>query len=338
MTISLTPLTSTIRNAHIKMYKLKYRNATPHLSALHKQAILSITLLVSLLISNVSMASDENSEVALAAFDFAIAETLNAIGYPPKFLAGLEDYETYARQDGIIPLATNLGYRHLPNLELLASLPPQHILISPPAHVSLIPKLREIADVQEYLLYNFSDNHDEQNHWNVLEDLTRMLGNLVNDPDASEYYIEQTNSHFDDLKRQLNHIDKPLLIVRLMDERHARVHGNGSVEGMVLNRLGLQNAWQEELGQWGFKTVSAASVFDINAKLIFLDSPYGPEGGQRQLISDGQWRHWPSIQQNNYAILPLDFWSWGGLPAAQRFADSLASHLTEDGNTIGSHQ
>ncbi|MDQ7733315.1 ABC transporter substrate-binding protein [Halomonas sp. SpR1] len=309
-----------------------YQNRPFYHPARYKSMALSITLLISLLMSNVLRASDGNSEVPLATFDFAIAETLNAIGHPPKFLSGLEGYETYSRQEGILPHATNLGYRHLPNLELLSSDPPQHILISPPAHASLLPRLRKIADVKEYPLYRHADIEDVHNDWDTIEELTRQLGDLAGQPDAAENYIEQSNEHFTSLKRTLTGIDSPVLLVRLMDERHARVYGAGSVEGMMLNRLGLQNAWQGDLGQWGMTTVSATPLFDIDAKLVFLDSPYGPDGGVRQLLSDGQWRHLPSVKQGNYTIIPVNYWSWGGLPAARRFADSLVSRLIESDN------
>lgn len=308
---------------------MKHKNGIFSRSAGHARVALSVALLTGVSVSKALLADDENSVAPLATFDFAIAETLNAIGHPPQFLSGLEGYETYSRQEGVLPHATNLGYRHLPNLELLASDPPQHILISPPAHASLLPRLRKIADVMEYPLYKYADIEDGHNDWDTIEGLTRQLGDLVGHPDAAENYIQQSNEHFASLKRALNGIDSPVLLVRLMDERHARVYGAGSVEGMMLNRLGLQNAWQGDLGQWGMTTVSATPLFDIDAKLVFLDSPYGPDGGVRQLLSDGQWRHLPNVEQGNYTIIPVNYWSWGGLPAARRFADSLVSHLTE---------
>ncbi|WP_170833048.1 ABC transporter substrate-binding protein [Vreelandella arcis] len=304
-------------------------------SAIHKSIALLASLLIGLLVSKVAIATDENSEAPLATFDFAIAETLDAIGHPPRFLAGLAGYETYSRQKGILPPTINLGYRFLPNLELLASSPPTHILISPPAHTNLLPRLRKIADVKEYPLYKYADSDGNHNDWQTIEELTRQLGDLVGHPDAAEHYIEQSRQHFAGLKQALNDVDSPILMVRLMDERHARVYGAGSVEGMILNRLGLENAWQGELGQWGMTTVSATPLFDIDAKLVFLDSPYGPDGGVRQLLSDGQWRHLPNVKQGNYTIIPVNYWSWGGLPAARRFADSLVSHLTESDSIDG---
>lgn len=285
----------------LKGSKRSFSTCTGHFSfskeALrYKSIALSITLLISFLMGNASTASDENRVAPLATFDFAIAETLSAIGHPPQFLSGLEGYETYSRQEGVLPHAANLGYRHLPNLELLASDPPQHILISPPAHTSLLPRLRKIADVKEYPLYKYADSGGHHNDWETIEELTRQLGDLVGHPDAAEHYIEQASRHFTSLEQAVADIDSPLLVVRLMDERHARVYGEGSVEGMILNRLGLENAWQEDLGRWGMTTVGATSLFDIDAKLVFLDSPYGPDGGVKQLLTDGQWRHLPSVK------------------------------------------
>ncbi|WP_162500912.1 ABC transporter substrate-binding protein [Modicisalibacter coralii] len=290
-------------------------------------------LIVWLGLGNVAMASDYENEVSLATFDFAIAETLDAIGHPPTFVSGLAGYETYSRQPDIIPTATDLGYRHLPNLELLASQPPDAILISPPAHVNLIPKLRKIADVKEYPLYNNYPGKAAIDHWQILEDLTRQLGALTKDPPAAEQYIARTDRHFDELINRLGNVDSPVLIVRLMDERHARVYGHGSVEGMVLKRLGLHNAWEGKLGNWGFTTVTARALLDIKARIVFLDSPYDPPGGQRKLLQKGLWQHWPSVLRNDYAILSLDYWSWGGFPAARRFANSLVDGLTDKSDT-----
>ncbi|GEN29115.1 iron-hydroxamate transporter substrate-binding subunit [Halovibrio variabilis] len=273
------------------------------------------------------MANDDGNSAPIAAFDFAIAETLTAIGHPSGFLSGLTEYERYLRLDGIISDATNLGGRRFPNFELLASLSLQHILISPPFHANLVPRLREIADVKEYPIYNFSDSDNGHNHWEIVEELTRQLGILVNDPVASEHYIKQTNHHFDNLKSQLNSINSSLLIVRLVDDRHARVFGKGSVEGMVLSRLGLKNAWQNDMGQWGMTAVSASSLFKTDAKIIFIESSYDRVGGRRQLLSDGQWRHLPSVKQDNYVILPLNYWHWGGFPSALRFAEALVEAL-----------
>lgn len=309
---------------------MKFKNGTFFLAMLDKKIALSVTLIISAWVSNITLASDDKGEAPLATFDFAIAETLNAIGHPPKFLAGLKGYETYSRQEDIIPLAINLGSRFLPNHELLASHPPQKILISPPAHTNLAPRLSKISDIREYPLYKNADSNGDHTDWETIEELTRQLGKLVNDTVAAEQYIEQTNNYFDDLKSQFDSINEPLLMVRLVDERHARVYGKGSVEGMALNRLGLQNAWQDDSGPWGMTTVSAAPLFDIDAKLVFLDNPYGPNGGVRQLLSDGQWRHLPSVEQGNYTVIPVNYWSWGGLTSARRFANSLANHLIEN--------
>lgn len=67
---------------------VKYQNGAFRCPTRYKRITSSIILLIGLLIiRNVSMASDDSSTVPLATFDFTIAETLNAIGHPPRFLA-----------------------------------------------------------------------------------------------------------------------------------------------------------------------------------------------------------------------------------------------------------
>ncbi|NYS35785.1 hypothetical protein HZZ02_19095 [Streptococcus danieliae] len=39
------------------------------------------------------------------------------------------------------------------------------------------------------------------------------------------------------------------------------------------------------------------------------------------------------MKQGNYLIISTNYWSWGGLPAAQHFADTLVSRLIESNNT-----
>lgn len=262
----------------------------------------------------------------LATFDFALGETLNALGHPPVAQAGLDGYDHYARETGIFPADTaNLGGRFQPNFEYLASQKPDAILISPPAHTNLIPKLSRIAPVETFRLYQFADTAPDD--WHTLEAITRALGRQVQDPQAAQQLIRRTAQQMDQLEAQVAGVKTPLLLVRLIDERHLRIFGPGSLEGMVLKRLGLTNAWNGSLGRWGFVQTTADQVFQLNARLILLESPYTAPGSQQQLLSQGVWQYWPSAQRGDHRIVPINFWSWGGLPSAQRFAQGLVKAL-----------
>ncbi|WP_175401005.1 ABC transporter substrate-binding protein [Terasakiispira papahanaumokuakeensis] len=262
----------------------------------------------------------------LATFDFALGETLNALGHPPVAQAGLDGYQHYARQTGIFPPETaNLGGRFQPNFEYLASQKPDAILISPPAHTNLIPKLTPIAPVETFRLYHFAETAPDD--WLTIENMTRALGRRVQDPHAAQQLIMQTQQQMDQLKAQVAAVKSPLLLVRLIDERHLRIFGPGSLEGMVLKRLGLTNAWTKPLGRWGFVQTTADQVFQLNARLILLESPYVETGLQQQLLSQGVWQYWASAQRGDHRVVPINFWSWGGLPSAQRFATGLVQAL-----------
>lgn len=269
----------------------------------------------------------------LATFDFALGETLNALGHPPVAQAGLEGYEHYARETGVFPPETaNLGGRFQPNFEYLASQKPDAILISPPAHTNLITKLSRIAPVNTFRLYHFAETTPDD--WQTLERVTRSLGRTVQDPQAAQQLIRRTQQRMDQLKAQASDVTTPLLLVRLIDERHLRIYGPGSLEGMVLKRLGLTNAWTGTLGRWGFVQTTADQVFTLNARLILLESPYVEPGLQQQLLTQGVWQYWASVKRGDYRVVPINFWSWGGLPSAQRFAEGLVQALKRPSQRI----
>ena len=93
------------------------------------------------------------SNTAVVTLDYAIAETLQALGEPPQAVGGLSGYRVWWRDPQVLSTAMELGSRHLPNLELIQDIAPSHILISPPAHANLIPQLSRLATLKKWVVY-----------------------------------------------------------------------------------------------------------------------------------------------------------------------------------------
>ncbi|RUA22576.1 hypothetical protein DSL92_05165 [Billgrantia gudaonensis] len=52
---------------------------------------------------------------------------------------------------------------------------------------------------------------------------------------------------------------QPLLLVQFLDARHVRIYGSNSLPGIVLERLGLRNAWDSPSSRWGFRSLASVS-------------------------------------------------------------------------------
>ena len=257
----------------------------------------------------------------LAALDWTLAETLVALDAPPVAVAQLEAYHAWVGEPALPASTLDLGLRSQPNLERLASLEPERILISP-MFANLTPRLERIAPVETLPLY--APGRDT---WHEMRELTRSLGRLVARPEAATQLIEATEARLDTLRQRLGDTPPPLVVVQFMDRRHVRVFGDNGLFQAVLDRLGLDNAWRGPTNAWGFSLVGIEALAGLDARLVVVE-PY-PAGVRKRLDDGGLWGHLVEASRGAPIVLP-PVWSFGALPSAERFAEQLVSALEPD--------
>lgn len=254
----------------------------------------------------------------IASIDWTLTETLTALGEPPAAVAQVSDYHSWVGEPRLPDGVTDLGLRTQPNMEQLAQQAPEHILISP-MFTSQAPRLGRLAGVDTLSLYT-----PEVDTWSEMLALTRELGGLVARPEAAEGLIASTETRLRELRDRLPDETRPLLVVQFMDERHVRVFGKNGLFQAVLDRLGLENAWQGDTNYWGFSLVGVEALLELEARLVVVE-PY-PTGVEAKLAESALWQRLPSVRDGNLITLP-PVWSFGALPSARRFAELLAAKL-----------
>jgi len=253
-----------------------------------------------------------------ATVDWTIAETLLAIDAPVSSVAQQSDYHAWVGEPRIPNSATDMGLRNQPNLELLAQVPPEQILISP-MFAGLTPRLERIAPVSTFSFY--SPGSDT---WQEMQTLTRQLGALTGRDAQAEKLINDTQTLMAKLRDQRPD-SAPLLMVQFMDARHVRVFGENSLYNAVLQQLALPNAWDQPTNAWGFSLVGIEALARYPEATLVIIDPL-PSSIEEQLKSSGLWQHLPSVQNAQLLRLP-PVWSFGALPSAQRFARELFAAL-----------
>lgn len=269
-------------------------------------------------ISSQDISSEGIAAQAIATLDWTLAETLVGLDAAPRSVAQVSAYHGWVKEPALPGGVVDLGLRSQPNMELLAALAPERILISP-MFSSLIPQLSRVAPVESLELY--APGGDT---WEQMRRLTLELGRLVERKEQAESLIRDTESHLDALGQTLPDDTPPLLVVQFMDARHVRVFGDNSLYQTVIERLGLRNAWTGPTNHWGFSLVGIEALIGIEARLVVVE-PY-PVGVEEQLAESGLWRHLPSVRDNDLITLP-PAWSFGALPSARHFAERLAAAL-----------
>ncbi|MGR4068813.1 ABC transporter substrate-binding protein [Halomonas sp. LR3S48] len=256
----------------------------------------------------------------LATLDWTLAETLVALGAPPDAVAQVEDYHSWVGEPRLPANVADIGLRSQPNVELLAHLDPESILISP-MFGHLAPRLERIGAVDTREIYT-----PQGDTWSQILILTRELGLATDRQSEAEALIMATEARFESLHQALPKEALPLLVVQFMDERHVRVFGENGLFQAVMDRLGLENAWQGETNYWGFSLVGLEELLELEARLVVVE-PY-PVGAEEKLADSALWQHHPSVRDGSLITLP-PVWSFGALPSAQRFAELLVAALVQ---------
>lgn len=290
-----------------------------HLSVLLTTVVVGLS--ISLPAKQASAEPGPETAPRIATLDWTIAETLVGLGMAPQAVAQIAAYREWVAQPPLPDTVIDLGLRTQPNLELLADLQPDLILISP-MFSNIAPRLSQIARVETLELYTpGSDAWEQMIH--LTQDTARLAGN----PRAGHRLVDTTESAMRGFRERIPANTKPLLIVQFMDARHVRVFGKNGLYHAVLDQLGLDNAWTRTTNSWGFSLVGLEELLGIEGQLVVIEpSPLGVEKG---LANNGLWQALPDVRHDSVISLP-PVWSFGALPSALRFADLLTSALAAE--------
>ncbi len=255
----------------------------------------------------------------IAALNWGIAQTLIALDIEPVGVAGVPAYRRWVAAPELPPSTTDLGRRLAPNLDVLASLAPDRILMSgyqkrPRAH------LERIAQTDKFRIYT--------NEHRPLERSLEVARELAQRYDRGRQLARMER----DLERALERLNaaaepgNSVYLVQFGDATHVRVFASNALLGNTLERSDLTNAWQGQSNSWGFAQVPISRLQEPADHLVILE-PIPPQA-QRMMANSPLWQALPPVE--NGAVHRLEpVWSFGGVPSATRFARILAKALND---------
>lgn len=257
----------------------------------------------------------------LVTLDWSIAQTLLALDAPLLATAEIERYRHLVRVPIIPAGVLELGLRQEPNLELLAQLAPDRILIN--SHQgTLRDRLQAIAPVEAYSFVSEQGQPLRQ-----AADTTRQIARAVAREAQAEACIESLQQQLQQARDVLHGLgDRPLYLISLVDNRRAMVFGRHSLFHDVLEQVGVRNAWEGATNQWGYATIGLEQLAATpDAALLYFNSAAGL---QDSLPDNPIWNRLGFVREQRLAKLP-EVLFFGGLPAAAEFTRLLLEHLPE---------
>jgi iron complex transport system substrate-binding protein len=256
----------------------------------------------------------------VAALDWALTETMLALGRTPVAVVAASDWSRWVIEPPLPAGVADLGVQPEINFELLAWLRPDLILTSPFVQ-TLEPALSRIAPVSRHSIFEPTDTPLSQPRKLALE-----LGEQLGASAEARRFVDVCESRLQTLQRRVQALaPRPLLLGTFIDARHVRVYGGAGLFQNVLDRLGIANGWSGRTGYWGFAMVGVERLATA-ADVQFIAIEPVPPDTWASLRSSPLWRQLPFVAAGRVSTLPPVL-MFGALPAAMRFANLLVDHL-----------
>lgn len=263
-----------------------------------------------------------NPALRIAAIDWAMLETIMALGVTPIAATELIQFRKAAVEPVIPESVTDLGLRGSPNFELLYLLKPD-LILSSPFYTQHEAALKAIAPVLSMPFYV----QGEPPYQEALAAVSQLGRKLELEAKAEavlreqEIFLEQTT---DTLKP---FADRPTYLINIGDARHFRAFGDDSMFGDILSRLGLPNAWTDRSRFTFAAPVPLETLAEKPEARIVIISDV-PVEARSSLRNSLIWRSLQPVREGRVHQLG-NVNPYGGITAGLRFARLLKNALLE---------
>lgn len=254
----------------------------------------------------------------VAVLDWSLAETMLALGAVPLAVGEAAGYRAWLPAPELPAGSVDLGLLTEPNLELLARLAPDLILLGN-GQESAAGLLGRIAPTRAVSIYTGDGAPLAGARAAALE-----LARLLDRDEAGTRLLRRADLAMAAARERLTAAQRtrPLLVFVFGDDRHGWVaDANGLVQG-VLDELGLVNGWRAAPSFWGFSAIGIDGLATVpDAGIIYADFALPDSAGA---LASPLWQALPAVRAGRTGVLPR-FWYFGGLPTAMRLAEQLAA-------------
>ncbi|MGO8098079.1 ABC transporter substrate-binding protein [Rhizobium leguminosarum] len=255
----------------------------------------------------------------VATLDWALLETLLAIGANVVAATELRQFREVAVTPDVPATTADLGLRGTPNFEVLRFARPD-LIFNSNFYAWADERMRGVAPVESHAIYKPGESP-----FALAEQATLAIGERLQ-LTAARQLTEELAARLDRYRALLAAGDgRPVIPINLGDARHFRVFGSDSMFGEVLKRVGLSNAWQAQTSYSAAAPVGIEILASMAEAWIVMIPPQ-PADALATLATSSFWNALPAVREKRVLMLG-SINPYGALPAAGRFADLLAEGL-----------
>lgn len=257
----------------------------------------------------------------IASLNWTLSEQLLELDITPLAMTDQAGYEVWVRQPALPAEIEELGSRSEPNLEKLARLKPDLILINE-VHNSILPRLEKIAPV--LFFKTFSAEHSNPQ---AAIKVYRQLAQLFGRQQLAETRLKAMQEEFRTLRQQLSEAYSGQLpkvtTVRFANPSSVYIYGNNSMSQYALEQLGISPALPQPNSQWGLVQKRVLELSKIQQGTVLYFEPFAQ---WPKLAASRLWQAMPFVRKGHIQAVPAT-WTYGGAMSLKYLAQTLTDSL-----------
>ncbi|WP_051206090.1 iron-siderophore ABC transporter substrate-binding protein [Oceanospirillum maris] len=264
------------------------------------------------------------------ALNWGATEEMLELGVTPLGVAEIEGYKTWVAQPVIPETVMDVGTRAEPNIERIAGLKPDLIVIGS-MQKNMIARLKPIAPV----LYfdNYRADHD---NFSAIKESFQQLAVALGKADIAMARLDAQNEKLKQLKQRLNVYFNGQLpkvtVVRFSDAHHVRAYGLNSMPLAALKELGIEPAIAIKNSTWGQVQKPIRDLAYMKGVLLYLR----PLPKEAELFEQPLFRMMPFVAEGRIAPV-RSTWTYGGALSISYLAEHFVEALMTLPATIASN-
>lgn len=256
----------------------------------------------------------------IIALEWLPLELLMALGVTPMAAADTRDYRIWVGEPKLPDNIIEVGLRTEPNLELLTQLKPSLLLYSQ----GYGPSPDKIARIAPGLAFSF--NPGDGKPLTSARHSVVKLGKYLGLEARAHQHLAEFDAFIAGARARLApRVQRPLLLMSLLDSRHAIIFGKSSLFLEVMQHLGIENAWHEETNFWGSSVVGLERLAAIKDADVICFS-HDDEPAMQQIAATPLWQSFAFVRQQRFKRVPA-VWFYGATLTAMKFCRVLDKAL-----------
>lgn len=268
----------------------------------------------------------------VVALEWTYVEDLLAVGVQPAGAADIDGYQKWVNiEPSLSAEVTDVGTRQEPSLEAITALEPDLIIGVKFRHEPIYDDLSEIAPT---LLFSPYPPEDGPNQYQEMRETFLTISEAVGKQEEGREVLAEMEDTFDQARSQLagsGYEGSEFALAQAFTSQETptiRLFSHNAMATIVLEQLGLNNAWDVAYETYGFSTVDVEALAEVEEAHFFYVVQEDDNVFEEQLSDNPVWQNLDFVKDDRTHALGGDTWLFGGPLSNQLVAQKIVDLLT----------